>query len=425
MTDSDRPTAIVLGGTAPHISLIDTLHQRGWRVVLVDYLDRPPAAPHADLHVRESTLDPDAVTRVAEAQGAGLVIATCVDQANVTAAQVCERLGLPHPYSFATAALIGNKGRMKARMVEAGLPTARHIYIEQADDPDLEARIAHLHFPLVVKPADSNGSAGVRRADDLAALRAHLKLALDISRVRQAVVEEFISGDELSIDCFVSQGRAKIVLVRRKFQMVGVPTDKVIQSTGSIAPWPLGPRTSEVENTLSDLATAFCLDNVPMLVQGFLNDQGFHIIEFSPRLSGGTGAAVTRMISGFDAIAASLDSWLGQPVEVTLAPTGLWLMTNTLYASPGIFGRIDGVEDLIADGTIARMIPYKTQGMEIGDDMSTRSRVGAFLVTGPDRETALAKTRKAINYLEVRDTNQNPIMRRDIFSQLREGNNKT
>lgn len=418
MAETDRSTAIVLGGTNPHISLIESLQRRGWRVVLVDYLAAPPARDHADLHVRESTLDPETVARVAREQKAGLVIATCVDQANVIAAQVSEELGLPHPYSFATASQVANKGQMKARLQEAGLPTARHVYLTEDDDP--EARIAHLNFPLVVKPADSNGSAGVRRADDLEALREHLALALDISRVRQAIVEEFLEGDELSIDCFVEQGRAKIVLVRRKFQMMNVPTDKVIQSTGSIAPWPLGARMAEVEDTLSDLAAAFGLDNVPMLVQGFLNDRGFHLIEFSPRLSGGTGSAVTKMISGFDAIEASLDSWLGNPVAVELAPTGIWLMTNTVYARPGVFDRVEGVEDLLADGTIARMLPYKTPGMEIGDDMSTRSRVGAFLVTAEDRETVFARTRDAIARMEVYDTDGNAIMRKDIFSQLHE-----
>ncbi len=419
MMDSQTPTALVLGGTNPHISLIAALKARGWRVVLVDYLAHPPAAPHADLHVIASTLDPDAVRRVARDQGAQLVIATCVDQANVTAIKVSEDLGLPHPYSFATASQIANKGSMKARLAEARLPTARHVYIEDAHGPDLESRIAHLKFPLVVKPADSNGSAGVRRADDMTALRAHLALALGISRVGQAVVEEFVTGDELSIDCFVEQGRARIVLVRRKFQMTGVPSDKVIQSTGSIAPWPLGDAHAHVEDVLSDLAAAFGLNNVPMLVQAFLTENGLSLIEFSARLSGGTGAAVTQMISGFDAIGASLDSWLGIPVKVDLAPTGIWLMTNTVYARPGIFSHVSGVDALLAEGTITRMLPYKTPGMEIGDDMSTRSRVGAFLVTGPDAATVFARTRTAIGALEVHDQEGRAIMRKDIFGQLR------
>lgn len=418
MVTPDRPTAIVLGGTAPHIKLIESLHARGWRVVLVDYLDHPPAAPYADLHIQESTLDAEGVAQVARAQGAGLVVATCVDQANIIAAQVSEELGLPVPYPFETASLIGNKGKMKTRFQEAGLPTARHVYLEEDDLRILEERIADLSFPLVVKPADSNGSAGVRRADTLDALRDHLALALSISRVRQAIVEEFLEGDELSIDCFVKKGQAKIVLVRRKFQMQGVPTDKVIQSTGSIAPWDLGDQTAQVEQTLTDLAKAFGLDNVPMLVQGFINPRGFFLIEFSPRLSGGTGSVVTKRVSGFDAIEASLDSWLGQPVTVALNPPGIVLMTNTVYAAPGVFDRVDGIEALIDQGVIETFLPYKTRGMMIGDDMSTRSRVGAFLVSAPDKETAFARTREAIERMEVFDADDRPIMRKDIFGQM-------
>src|SRR5690606_10752836 len=100
-------------------ALLHLLRQRGWRTVLVDYLENPPARPHADLHVRESTLDPETVLRVAREQGAGLVIATCVDQANVVACQVSEALDLPHPYSHATASMIANKGQMKERVVAA------------------------------------------------------------------------------------------------------------------------------------------------------------------------------------------------------------------------------------------------------------------------------------------------------------------
>ena len=36
-------TAIVLGGTVPHIDLICQLKERGFRTILVDYTTAPPA----------------------------------------------------------------------------------------------------------------------------------------------------------------------------------------------------------------------------------------------------------------------------------------------------------------------------------------------------------------------------------------------
>ena len=41
-----KKKAIVLGGTNPHIELIRQLHERGYYVILVDFLPHPPAKPY-------------------------------------------------------------------------------------------------------------------------------------------------------------------------------------------------------------------------------------------------------------------------------------------------------------------------------------------------------------------------------------------
>lgn len=416
MTENTKPVAVILGGTSPHVGLIENLKARGYHTILVDYLENPPARPHADQHIQKSTLDLDLVLGIARDVNAALVIATSVDQANVTACYVSGKLGLPHPYSYDVATVIANKAQMKQRFLENNLPTARYVFVDHADAPD----IGDLNYPLVVKPADSNGSAGVRRVNDAAELNKYLGLALEISRVKQAVVEEFITGPELSIDCFVEQGQAKIVLVRKKF---AVPTtagvDPVLQSTGSIAPFDLGvDQQAHIQEVLTRLAKAFDLDNTPMLVQAFMTDTGLSLIEFAARLSGGTGAATTKLISGFDTLDASIDSYLGIPVTVKVNTPDIYSMTNTIYANPGELGRIEGVDALIADGIITQMLHYRTPGMMIGNDMSTRSRVGAFIVTGPDMDTVIRRVREAVERLNVYDSKGNKIMRKDIFSQL-------
>lgn len=56
-----KPVAIVLGGTRPHIALIENLKARGFYTVLVDYYDNPPARAMADRNARESHLDGDVI----------------------------------------------------------------------------------------------------------------------------------------------------------------------------------------------------------------------------------------------------------------------------------------------------------------------------------------------------------------------------
>ena len=194
----ERPVAIVLGGTQAHVALVEQLKARGYRVLLADYLESPPAAYVADEHVRVSTLAMDDVVALAHATKAKLVIATCVDRANVTAAYVAERLGLPSPYSHATAARIANKLAMKQHLVERGIPTAPFAAIRSAD----EAAQIPLPFPVVVKPIDTGGSKGVRKAMNRDALQAAVEDAFKVTHADAVIVEAFLYGDEVGVDCF-------------------------------------------------------------------------------------------------------------------------------------------------------------------------------------------------------------------------------
>ena len=64
MNAQNKPVAIVLGGTNPHVTLINKLKARGYYTVLVDYLPNPPASKVADEHIQESTLDKEVVAKM-------------------------------------------------------------------------------------------------------------------------------------------------------------------------------------------------------------------------------------------------------------------------------------------------------------------------------------------------------------------------
>ena len=231
IVQSEKPIAVVLGGTNPHKGLIEKLKARGFFCVLVDYLDNPPAKTAADFHIQESTLDKEKVFEIAKELDAKLVIATCVDQANVTACYVAEKLNLPRPYSYEVASVVADKVTMKIRMKKAGIPTASYVRTNRVTDLNIDS----LAFPLVVKPADSNGSKGVRRVDNVDELTSYLKEALLISRNGDAVIEEFIEGDEIGVDCFIVNGKAHVITMHKK-RKPSIKDGSVIYSIGSISP---------------------------------------------------------------------------------------------------------------------------------------------------------------------------------------------
>ncbi|MGI5892910.1 MAG: ATP-grasp domain-containing protein, partial [Bacillota bacterium] len=199
----NKPIAIVLGGTNPHKALIENLRTRGYYTLLIDYNENPPAKEIADNHIKFSTLDQEGVLSIAKSVNAELVISTCVDQANVTACYVGEKLELPIPYSYQCAINISSKATMKEMMMIGNIPTPKFVSVKEDEPFNLE----ELNFPLVVKPSDSNGSKGVRKVDNLNELNQYIKVAFDISRNKKVIIEEFIEGAEIGIDCFISDDK--------------------------------------------------------------------------------------------------------------------------------------------------------------------------------------------------------------------------
>ncbi len=400
---------IVLGGTDDHIALIDNLKNRGYYTILIDYYDNPPAKRAADLHIKESTLEEDKVLDIAKELKVNLVISACIDQALLTACYVAEKLNLPAPFSYETALNVTNKGYMKRKMVENGIPTSRYCFV----DSNFDIKTSGLKFPVMVKPADSNGSFGVKKAHNELELKKYLKVALNISRSSRAVVEEFSNGIEVSVDCFIYNKKAKIIMMSQLFKKaVDKSTLLIFQS---VIPAEVSETVESIIQDIADrIAISFKLDNTPLLIQLMVNGDQVNVTEFSPRI-GGTKHKAIKLITGFDILNATIDSFLGKPVNPIFTPPTSYTSKNHIYTEPGIFGDIVNYDELIKQGIIEDFVFFKTKGMEIGADMASRNRVGSFIVQADTKKELYEKINKAVEMLEVYDIEGRPIMRKDIF----------
>jgi biotin carboxylase len=412
-----RRVALVLGGTNAHIALLENLAARGYRTVLVDYLTNPPARLFANEHVQISTLDNAAVLDAAVRFEAALVIATCVDQANVTACYVAEQLGLPAPYSHAVASAIADKMRMKQTLAAAGVPIAPHEVVEHQGDID---RIT-LPFPVVVKPADgTGGSKGVRTARNWTELRDHVHDAMALSRSGRALVEQYVRGHDLSVDCFVSAGSPHVIMLRSKFN-VPEASGSVMNCYASLSPANVTPHVRQIiDNTVTDITAAFGFENTALLVQFRLTNDAATVIEFAPRIGGGLSHRTVKLNTGFDILDAFVDAYHGVRTAVAFAPPIQNYLTNNLYATPGVFHAIAGADDLLARGVIDEFYLHKTPGMKIGSSLASSDRVASFIIKAHDANEAGRRCREAMRTISVRDADGADILRRDIFFSGRE-----
>jgi biotin carboxylase len=404
---SNKPKAIVLGGTSPHIELISALKKKGYYTVLIDYYPNPPAKEAADEHFQESTMDKEKVFEIAKAIGAKLVMSAAVDQVNITACYVAGKLNLPRPYSYQTASNICNKGFMKKVMVEAGIPTSKYVYINSKADLDK----IDLTYPLMVKPADLNSSNGVKKAYSFPELDIYVTEALKLSRSGNAIIEEYKDGLEVNAYYFIEKKEAYLLTTTQRKTLID---GEVIKCYAALYPAEISNITEEnIRQISTKIANAFNLDNTPFFIQAIVSDNIINIIEFAPRIGGGLSCKVIKDSTGFDIIESAIDSYLGVPVNIHYNKSKELYMVNTLYAIPGIFDCVEGVDNLIENKIIEGYYPYKTKGMEIGTGSSS-GRVGAFIIKADSKQSLLMKAKKAMETLEVHDINGKSILRKDL-----------
>ncbi|MDV6328046.1 ATP-grasp domain-containing protein [Idiomarina sp. Sol25] len=406
-----KDVAVVLGGTLPHVALIDKLKYRGYFVVLVDYLLTPPAKPYADMHIQASTLDPEVVLRIAVEYSAKLVISSCVDQANVTAALVSEKLGLPHAYSYEIALSATDKSLMKKKFVAGGIPSAKYQILDLADT----TQSIEVPFPKIVKPADSNSSKGVRKVLDNEELENAASAAREISRNGKIVVEEFIEGTEVGADFIVLDGKVHYLTSKERLKIArsGVAVEQI---SGCIWPSPsLEGVKAKVVDAAQRIADEFELLNTPLMLQGIIRDNDFYVIEFGARLGGGESFRLVNQLSGVDYLELSIATWLGEKCAIEISESDAYYSDTFLYTSAGVISEINGLEEAKIDGLLEYYNLYKEGNTLMSGGLSSSDRLGVFVCKSKSLKELAELRRLILSRIEIVDSNAVNILRRDLY----------
>lgn len=405
--------ALVLAGGFPQIALIKELRRRGIFVVLADYYEKPVARAYADSFYRVSTLDVEGIEKIAVNEQVDFLITVCTDQALLTVALISERLGLPCYIDYQTALKVTNKEHMKRAFVEHRLPTAKHVVLQTYDAGGLE----HLNYPLVVKPVDCNSSKGVKRVRNEDELKEAISEAVEFSRTKTAIVEEFIEGIELSVDAYVENGIARVLSVSSSDKISD--QGKFIIFRGNYPAEGVEGVRTQIEAIVQQIADVFRLKHSPMLVQFIRRGDEVFVLEFSARTGGGVKYQMVKKASGFDVIKSVVDLTLGEHPRVgEIVAESRFISNEFVYCAPGIFDHLEGFDDLRADGVISDYYLFKWKGAEMGVVASSGDRICGFTIQGDTREEMSEKHNEVASRIKVIDVNGKDIMRHDLLADL-------
>ena len=369
---------LVLAGGFDQIALIEELKTRGHYVILADYYEHPMAERVADDFFQISTLDLEKIELLAKSEEVDLITTACTDQALLTVAYVSERLGLPCYLSYETARNVTNKEYMKAKFEEFQIPTSKHMILDEANS--IEDSVKGLRFPLIVKPVDCNSSKGVLKVEDVDDLTVAVSNAIHLSRTRTAVVEEFVDGQEYTVDFWMENDEPKLLMVS-EITKFNNSKSFVINGCRTL------PDLSEeklalLTNIAKKISEAFSLNNMPMFMQVIDAGDMIYVLEFSARMGGGTKYRMIELYSGFPIMEKYVDRILGKIPSVSNQLTRKHMLLSFIYCTKGVFKHVEGIDKLISEDIVTEFYQYKTVGTYFDKAESSGDRVGGILLLG-------------------------------------------
>ena len=131
------------------------------------------------------------------------------DAAVPTISYIAQQLGLVSN-DYRDVNVCTNKFEMRKRFVENNLKCPKFVFA------DTDVDVSSFSFPLIVKPTDRSGSRGVIKIRDKADLKSSITRAKNESFISQAIVEEFISGKEVSVEAVSWKGKHYVLAITDK-----------------------------------------------------------------------------------------------------------------------------------------------------------------------------------------------------------------
>jgi len=406
--------ALVIAGGLPQIELIKQLKERGIEALLADGSPAAVARPYADKFFHVDVFDMEAIKEIALKEKVDFLITVCADQVLLVVAKVSKMLGLPCYIDYETCQNVSDKIRMKRIFKQAGVPTTDYV---ETDHFDMDV-IGKLKFPMVVKPVDAYSSKGVRKADNLEELKLYYEEAHQIGRSGRVIVEEYFSGEEISVDAFVVNGKAQLLNVTNSEKVKD--KDRFVIFRGRYPVKASEAVMKQIEEICQKIADGFGLVNAPLLVQLLHDGDKVSVLEFCARTGGNMKYLLIKYASGVDVIGATLDITLGK--EPDLSPKferHNVVVNDFVYCKPGVFDHFEGFEELEKEGVINEFHPVRLKGTQMRGVTSSSDRIAGMNIVADSIVEYNEKLKKINSRVKVLDADGNDIMRHDLLPELK------
>ncbi|WP_405893357.1 ATP-grasp domain-containing protein [Streptomyces sp. NBC_01527] len=236
----------------------------------------------------------------------------------VPTARLARALGLPSS-SVEVMRACRNKSVARTLFARHGVPSAASMKAWTLLEAGLAAMT--LGYPAVIKPAAFAGSIGVIRVDRPEELPAAFAFASEgASRSREdtgVLVEEYLDGPEVSVECVTHRGETTAVAVTRKH----LGAEPFFDETGHTVD-ATDPLLAQVAPAAAAAVKALGIADGVQHVELRLVDGRPRLIEVNARIGGDMIGHLVRLATGIDLPKAAADLACGRAPDLTPTRSG-------------------------------------------------------------------------------------------------------
>ncbi|MCM1267690.1 MAG: ATP-grasp domain-containing protein [Bacteroidales bacterium] len=421
---------MILGAGPLQIPAIEKAKALGYQIISVDYDENAPGFALADVKLLVSTLDQEEVYRQALRYQPDVVITSTSDGPVRTAAYVNEKLGKKPDLSYESAQCATIKSKMRDRLKACGVPIPEYFAAEDFETFRKAAEALHGH--CIVKPADNAGSRGVvlmepeawqdcdirtRISGEGARMqgqpenaetrieqretydRAIYRYCMENSRNGTVMVEEVMTGPEVSVEALVIGGEPHIITVTDKY----ITQPPYFVELAHCEPSILEAHTiEEIEAVAAQAIRAIGIENAPAHVEIKVTEDGPKIVELAARLGGDfITSRLVPLSTGIDLVGASVLLATGEKPDLTPKRKQGAAIHFIHAGQEGVLSKVVLPETGVGRPGVEEIALYKKLGETVSGTRSSNDRLGHVITTGATAEEAKALGEEILAQIRV------------------------
>lgn len=389
---------MILGASILQLPAIMQAKKMGIEVIAVDMNPNAIGFKYADKTLVISTIDVKSVLKAAKEENIDGIMTLASDMPMRTVAVVAKELGLVG-IDETTALRATDKAVMRKCLMDNNVPIPK--FFKVSSKQEYERAVKQFETKFIVKPADNSGSRGIFLVDNLSDEKlidqAYL-YSKEYSRNGDIVVEEYMTGDEVSVETLSIDGVCHVVQITDKLT-TGAPH---FVEMGHSQPT---KHSFEISEKIREVATmavsAIGIKNGPSHTEIMVTKDGPKIVELGARLGG--DCITTHLVplsTNINMVEKCILIALGEKPDI-IKTIDKGSAIRYLPSHKGKLLEISNVGEAENVPGVKEISFVKKEGEELTDIESSTARIGFVIAQGDTADTAINACNQAIEQIKV------------------------